>query len=134
MTVFVSLKTLLNTTRKYVKYFASGLILKCHFMQYNFYGTELYVNVRRAVFRTQLNIYGRASLWKSQKSFIVDIWLGFKCASGVSFTVEKVYRTSIFVWHSQSQLCLSQKFITDLLVSWIFRFFVAVANFWIKTQ
>ena len=35
-----------------------------------------YVNVYRGVFRTQSNIYGGASLRKSQKSFIVDAGLG----------------------------------------------------------
>ena len=55
------------------------------------------VNICRGVFRTQSNIYGGASLRKSQKSFIVDIRLGFKYASGISFTVEKIYRMSIFV-------------------------------------
>ena len=40
---------------------------------YNFYGTDLHVNVCRGVFRTQCNIYGRASLRKLQKCFIVDV-------------------------------------------------------------
>ena len=62
---------------------------------YNFYGTDLYVNVCRGVFKTQSNIYGGASLRKSQKSFIVDVLPDSKCASGISFTVEKVYRMSI---------------------------------------
>ena len=53
-------------------------------MQYSFYGVGLYVNVRRDVFRTQKNIYDRASLWKSQKSFIVDVQLVSKYASGLS--------------------------------------------------
>ena len=49
-----------------------------------------YVNVYRGVFRTQSNIYGGASLRKSQKSFIVDAGLGD--VSGIGFTVEKVYK------------------------------------------
>ena len=57
---------------------------------YNFYGTDL--NVWRGVFRTQSNIYGGASLRKSQKSFIVDTRLGPKYVSGIGFTVEKFYR------------------------------------------
>ena len=36
----------------------------------NFYGTDLCVNVCKGVFRTYSNIYGRASLQKSQESFI----------------------------------------------------------------
>ena len=54
---------------------------------YNFYGKDLHVNVCRGVFRTQSNIHGGPSLQKSQESFIVD----------VCFTVEKVYRMSIFI-------------------------------------
>ena len=61
---------------------------------YNFYGTDL--NVCRGVFRTQSNIYGGASLRKSQKSFIVDARLGSKYVSGIGFTVEKVYRSHHF--------------------------------------
>ena len=53
---------------------------------YNFYETDL--NICRGVFRAQSNIYGRASLRKSQKSFIVDTRLGSKYVSGKSFTVE----------------------------------------------
>ena len=58
---------------------------------YNFYGT--YLNVWSGVFRTQSNIYGGASLQKSQKSFIVDVWLGPKYVSGIGFTVEKAYKS-----------------------------------------
>ena len=64
---------------------------------YNFYGTNLYVNVCRDVFRTYSNIYGGASLQESQDSFIVDVRLGSKYASGIGFTTEKVYRMSIFI-------------------------------------
>ena len=71
---------------------------------YNFYGNDLYVNVYRGVFRTQLNIYGGASLEESQESFIVDVRLGSKYASGIGFTVEKLYRMSIFIWYGQSRL------------------------------
>ena len=63
---------------------------------YNFYGTDLYVDVCRAAFRTQSNIYSGASLRKSVKSFIVDVLLGSKCTSALSFTVEKIYRVSLF--------------------------------------
>ena len=59
----------------------------------------LYVDVCRAVFRTQSNIYSGASLQKSHKSFIVDILLGSN-ASAISFTVEKVYRVSLFFKYS----------------------------------
>ena len=52
-------------------------------MQYNFYGAELYVNVRRGVFRTKENICDGASLRKSQKNFIVDVRLGSNYASGL---------------------------------------------------
>ena len=61
---------------------------------YNFYGTDL--NVWRGILRTQSNIYGGASLRKSQKSFIVDARLGSKYVSGIGFTVEKVYRSHHF--------------------------------------
>ena len=57
----------------------------------NFYGTDL--NVCRGVFGTQSNIYGGASLRKSQKRFIVDARLGSKYVSGIGFTVEKVYKS-----------------------------------------
>ena len=58
---------------------------------HNFYGSDL--NVCGGVFRTQSNIYGGASLRKSQKGFIVDARLGSKYVSGIGFTVEKVYRS-----------------------------------------
>ena len=64
---------------------------------YNFYGADLYVNVCKDAFRTQSNVYGGASLRKSQESFVVDVRLGSKCASGIGFTVEKVYRMPIFI-------------------------------------
>ena len=56
-------------------------------MQYNSYGTDLYVNVRKDVFR---------------KSFFVDVRLGAKFASGISSTGEKVYRMSIFIEYRKS--------------------------------
>ena len=87
-------------------------------MQYNFYGADPYVNVRRSVFRTQQNINDGASLWKSQKSFIVDVQQGSKYASGVSLTVGKVYRMSIFIEYRKSALP-SKKFVIDFLVTWI---------------
>ena len=43
-----------------------------------YYGTDLYVNVRRDVLTFQSNIFGGASLLKSQKGFIVDVRLGSK--------------------------------------------------------
>ena len=43
------------------------------------------------------NIYGGASLQNSQESFIIDVRLGSKYASGIGFRVEKVYRMSIFI-------------------------------------
>ena len=52
--------------------------------------TDIYVNVYRGIFTTWLNIYGGTSLRKSQKSFIVNVQLGSKYTSGISFIVEKV--------------------------------------------
>ena len=63
---------------------------------YSLYGTHLYVDVCRAAFRTQSNTYSGASLQKSPRSFIVGVILGYKYASIVSFTVEKVYKVSLF--------------------------------------
>ena len=57
----------------------------------------MYVNVCRGVIKTQWNIYAGVSLLKSQESFIVDVQLGSKYASGIGITVEKVYRMSIFI-------------------------------------
>ena len=37
---------------------------------YNFYGTDLQVNICREVFRTQSNTYGGVSLRKSQKDLL----------------------------------------------------------------
>ena len=62
---------------------------------FNFYGTDLYVNVCRGIFRKQSNIYGGASLRKSRKFFIVDVLPGSKYTSGIGFTLEKVYKMSI---------------------------------------
>ena len=64
---------------------------------YNFYGTDLYINVCRGIFRTHSNVYGGASLQKSQGRFTVDIQLGCKYVSGIGFKVEKVYRLSTFI-------------------------------------
>ena len=72
---------------------------------YNFYGIDLYVSVCRGVFRTQYNICGGASLRKLQKSLIVDVRMGSKHTLGITFTVEKVCRVSIFVSYSQHQFC-----------------------------
>ena len=49
----------------------------------NFYGTDLYVNVCRGVFRIQQNINAGTSLWKSQKNSIAVVRLGSKYASGI---------------------------------------------------
>ena len=38
---------------------------------------------------------------------VFDVLLGSKYTSGIGFAVEKVYKMSIFIWHSQSSL---QKF------------------------
>ena len=57
----------------------------------------MYVNVCRGVFRTQSNIYGGASLQKLQESFIVDVRLDSKYASGIDVTVEKGDKMSIFI-------------------------------------
>ena len=46
---------------------------------------------------TQSNIHGGASLRKSQESFIVDVRLGSKYASGIGFTVEKDHTMSIII-------------------------------------
>ena len=64
---------------------------------YNFHGTDLYINVCRGLFRIHSNVYGIASLQKSQENFNVDFRLGSKYSSGISFTVEKVYRMSLFI-------------------------------------
>ena len=64
---------------------------------YSFYGTKLYVNVCRGIFRIQSNIYGGASLQILQESFIVDVRLGSIYASDIGFTVGKIYRMSIFI-------------------------------------
>ena len=79
---------------------------------YNFYGTDLYVNVCLGVFRTHSNIFGRVSLQRSQESFTVDLRLSSKYASGIGFTEEKVYIMSIFIRYGQSRL---QKFIIAFL-------------------
>ena len=63
----------------------------------NIYGIDLDVNVCRGVFRTHSNIYVGASFQKSQESFIVDVRLVSKYASCIGFTVEKVYKMSMFI-------------------------------------
>ena len=60
-------------------------------------GLNLCIDVCRGVFRTQPNACGGASLEKSQESFTVDFRLGSKYASGIGFTVEKIYRMSVFI-------------------------------------
>ena len=68
-------------------------IFNMHIISMGLTCIHLYVNVCRGVFRTQSNTNGRASLQKSQKSFIVDAELGSRYISGLGFTVEKVYRS-----------------------------------------
>ena len=63
----------------------------------NLYGIDLYVNLCRGVFRNHSNIYGEASLQRSQESFIVDVPLGSKYDPGIGFTVERVYGLSTFI-------------------------------------
>ena len=65
-------------------------------------GLNLYVDVCRGVFRAPPNVYGGASLEKSKESFTVDFRLGSKYASGIGFTVEKIYRMSVFIWYFRS--------------------------------
>ena len=48
---------------------------------YNFYGTDLYLDVCRWVFKTQPNIYRGTSSRKSQQSFIIDVLLGSRYLS-----------------------------------------------------
>ena len=52
---------------------------------YRFYGTEIYVNVCRSIFRTQEIIDGGAFLRKLQKNFIADVPLVSKYVSGIKF-------------------------------------------------
>ena len=98
---------------------------------YNFYGTDPYVNVCRGVFRTQSNIYGGASLQKSLESFIVNVQLGCKYASGIGFTVEKVYRMLIFIWYGQSRL---QKFVIAFFFLSLIKKTCWFSSFWFALQ
>ena len=79
--------------------------------------TDLYVIVCRGAFRAQQNICGGASLKILQKDFIIDVQMGSKYVSGITFTVEKVYRMSIviekFLYQSHWKIC------HWLLASWI---------------
>ena len=77
----------------------------------------LYINVCSGVFRTQSNIYGGASLQKSQESFIVDVGLGSNYASGIGFTVENVHTMPIFIYLVWSKS--TSKIYHCLLVSWV---------------
>ena len=96
------------------------------FNAHNFYGTDLYVNVCSGVYRAQSNIYGVASLRKLQKDFIVDVWLGLnRYGSGIGFSVEKVYRMSIFIWYSQSWL---QKFVIVFLFLELIKYHVRLTK------
>ena len=81
----------------------------------SFYGNEMYVNLCRGVFRTQQITYDGAFFEKSLKSFIVDVRLGSKYASGISFMVEKMLQT--FVECQYLSCSQSQKFVIDLLIS-----------------
>ena len=72
------------------------------------------------MYGTQVNIYGGASLRKSQKHFIVDNRLAPKYASDIGFTLEKIYRMSIFVWCSQIRLQqFVIAFLSLLVSSWL---------------
>ena len=66
----------------------------------------------KGVFRTQSNIYGGASLRKSQECFIVDVRLSSKYTFGIGFATEKVYRMSTFILYGQSRF---QKFVIAFL-------------------
>ena len=74
---------------------------------YDFYGTDLYVNVCRGVFRIQLKICGGASMQKSHKeSVIVDVPLVFKYASGIAFTLGLQNVSIYLIWpKSTSKIC-----------------------------
>ena len=84
-------------------------------MQYNFCGADPHGNVPRGVFRTQSNIYDGASVWKLQKSFIVDVQLRSKYAFGISSTIGKIYRMSMLIEQRKSTLS-SKKIVIDFLV------------------
>ena len=91
----VDLRRLRNFFPLIATLFYSSLVKKVFYSEnihfgYNFYGTDRYVSVCRGVFGTQWNIWGGVFLWKLQKSFIVDVWMGSKHASGITFKVEKV--------------------------------------------
>ena len=78
-----------------------------------------YVSVCRGVFRTQQNICGGASYRKLQESLIVDVRMGSNYTSGITFTVEKVSRMSMFVSFSQRQFCQSHWEIYPWSSAWI---------------
>ena len=84
---------------------------------YNFYWTELYINICRGVFRTQSNIYDYCLWWnffaKITRKVHCRSSIGSKYASGIGFTVEEVYRISIFIWYGKSWL---QKFVITFLL------------------
>ena len=89
-----------SVTATLVHSFVRKNVFYCKNVQYtyNFCGTDLYPPVSKWMQRriqNQSNIYGGASLLKSQKS--LDARLGSKYISDIGFAVEKVYRISIFI-------------------------------------
>ena len=85
----------------------------------NLYGTDLYVSVCRDVFRTQKNICGGVSLWKLQKSLIVDIWMGSNYTSGTTFIIERFPECQYLYYIANMNFVrVIKKFIYDHLVSW----------------
>ena len=118
--IAVSLQTFHSTTRKCANILYYTWLLKRHWehediilhagnRSYNrntnklIWNTDLHVNACRSVFSTQLNIYVGAFLRKLQKNFVADVRLDSKYASGIGFTVENLYRMSIFIWYSQNR-------------------------------
>ena len=55
-------------------------------------------------------------LCENHKKTLVDVQLGSKHASGISSTVGKIYRMSIFIEYRKSTL-YSKKFVIDSLVT-----------------
>ena len=70
--------------------------------------------------------------FKLRKSFIVDVQMGSKYASGITFTAETVYGMSILFLHSQRQLMLYCKLLTilaHLMLSLHIVFFISFLTF-----
>ena len=60
-----------------------------------------------------------------KKKFFVDARLGSKYTSCIGFTEENVYRISMFIWYSQSQL---QKFVIAFLFSKLIKKYVGLTK------